>query len=126
QAVVLCAVARELGVTDEQRQVELLAAVLCGRDLTVEEIPADAQATPEPHGTFAPKAIAKALWNLVGVLRAIGGEVAKRPHPRAPFRYLGMLPAVGAVAGYFGELGALSRAAKAGRQWIAAHPGPST
>lgn len=122
QALVLCAVARELGVTDHQSQVELLAAVLCGRDLTVDAVDVDTEDIPAPRGSFAPKAIAKALWNLVGVLRAVGGEVAKRPHPRAPFRYLGMVPAVGAVAGYFGELGALSRAAKSGRQWIAAHP----
>jgi hypothetical protein len=58
------------------------------------------------------------LWRLAGLLNAVGDEVAKRPHPRAPFEYLGMLPAVGAIAGYFGELGALSRAAKKARTWI--------
>ena len=35
QATVLCAVARELGVTDQRTQVRMLAAVLCDRDLSV-------------------------------------------------------------------------------------------
>lgn len=52
----------------------------------------------------------------------IGGELVKRPRPRRIFDYLGMLPAVGAIADYFGEYGALVRAAKAGRMWIAHHP----
>jgi hypothetical protein len=114
QAIVLCAVARELGVTDYRSQVRMLASVLCGRDLSV--------VVHEAHKPvsipFTPVGIAKALWNLVGVLDAVGDELAKRPHPRAPFRYVAMLPAVGAVASYLGECGALSRAAKAGRWWI--------
>ncbi|NTY63189.1 hypothetical protein [Mycolicibacterium sphagni] len=115
QAIVLCAVARELGVTDQRHQVRMLASVLCGRDLSV--------VVHEGHQpvsvAFTPAGIAKALWQLIGVLDAVGDELAKRPHPRAPFRYIAMLPAVGAVASYLGECGALSRAAKAGRRWIA-------
>jgi hypothetical protein len=114
QAIVLCAVARELGVTDYRRQVRMLASVLCGRDLSV--------VVHEGHKpvsiSFTPVGIAKALWQLVGILDAVGDELAKRPHPRAPFRYVAMLPAVGVLASYLGECGALSRAAKAGRQWI--------
>lgn len=116
QAVVLCAVARELGVTDHRRQARMLAAVLCGRDLSV--------VVHEPHRhspvtvPFTPQGIASALWKLAAVLDAVGDELAKRPHPRAPFRYVAMLPGLGAVASYFGECGALSRAAKAGRRWI--------
>jgi diaminopimelate decarboxylase len=53
---------------------------------------------------------------------AIGDELGKRSRPRRIFRYLGMLPAVGAVADYFGEYGALVRAAKAGRAWIERQP----
>ncbi|BBY61536.1 hypothetical protein MSAR_46720 [Mycolicibacterium sarraceniae] len=114
QAIVLCAVARELGVTDYRRQVRLLAWVLCGRDLSV--VVHDGH--PPVSIPLTPLGIAKALWNLAGVLDAIGDELAKRPHPRAPFRYVAMLPAVGVVAAYLGECGALSRAAKAGQQWI--------
>ena len=114
QSIVLCAVARELGVTDRRHQVQMLASVLCGRDLSA-VVHDDHQSVSI---AFTPKGIASALWKLVGVLDAIGDELAKRPHPRAPFRYVAMLPAIGALASYLGECGALSRAAKAGRRWI--------
>ena len=114
QAIVLCAVARELGVSDHGRQVDMLATVLCHR--SIDRDAADTGVAIEiPH---TPTGIAKALWSLVGVFDAISDELAKRPHPRAPFRYLSMLPAVGVFAAYFGECGALSRAAKSGRRWI--------
>lgn len=108
QALVLCAVARELGVTEPRQQARMLAEVLCDRD------------TDEPHepAGSAPSSLRRAVWRLPGVLDAVGDELAKRPQPRAPFRYLGMLPGVGAVASYFGECGALARAAKQGRRWI--------
>jgi hypothetical protein len=61
------------------------------------------------------------LWQLTGLMRAIGDELVKRPRPRSIFRYLGMLPAAGAVADYLGEYGALVRASKEGRRWIAEH-----
>jgi hypothetical protein len=32
-----------------------------------------------------------------------------------------MLPALGAIAAYFGEFGALARVAKAGRAWVHKH-----
>lgn len=114
QALVLCAVAREFGVTDREAQVRMLAAVLCGRDL------AD---TPEadPDDEQTDMSLVQRVWHLAGILNAIGDEVGKRPHPRAPFRHLGMLPWVGAVADYFGEYGALVRAADAGQEWIAKH-----
>jgi hypothetical protein len=115
QAIVLCAVARELGVTDRRRQARMLAAVLCGRDLSV--VVHDPGDSPV-HIPFTPKGIASAMWKLVAVLDAVGDELDKRPHPRAPFRYVAMLPGLGALASYLGEIGALSRAAKAGRRWI--------
>ena len=88
QALVLCAVARELGVTEPRQQARMLAEVLCDRD------------TDEPHepAGSAPSSLRTVVWRLPGVLDAVGDELAKRPQPRAPFRYLGMLPAVGAVA----------------------------
>ncbi|ULE34381.1 hypothetical protein [Mycobacterium sp. IDR2000157661] len=117
QAIVLCAVARELGVSQRGAQVRMLAAVLCDRDLSNVAEDAGADEPPEEIRR-TPRGIAKALWNLVGLFDAIGDELAKRKQPRAPFRYLGMLPGVGAVVDYFGEYGALVRAAKAGRQWL--------
>ncbi|MDG4663206.1 hypothetical protein [Mycobacterium sp. 236(2023)] len=117
QAVALCAVARELGVTDQRTQVRMLASVLCGRDLSVVVYDGD---TSRPLASLphSPSGIVKAVWNLVGLFDAIGDELAKRPHPRGPIRYLGLLPGVGAVAAYIGEWGALSRAVKAGRRWL--------
>ncbi|WP_232374745.1 hypothetical protein [Mycolicibacterium mengxianglii] len=125
QAVILCAVARELGVTDHDQQVRLLAAVLCGRDLSAApgSRVSDPMSDPMPDIPRNPAGIAKAVWKLVGLLNAISEELAKRPHPRAPFRYLSMLPVVGAVAAYFGEIGALQRAAGKGRKWIAGNLG---
>lgn len=116
QALVLCAVARESGVTDHQTQVRMLAAVLCGRDLA--ETPA-AGTEDEPTDM----SIAQRMWHLAGILTAIGDELGRRPHPRGPLRYLGMLPWVGALADYLGEYGALVRAADAGQKWIAQHAG---
>lgn len=120
QAIVLCAVARELGVTEPAGQVRLLAEVLCDRDFTDTDTDADADEPAEPISR-TPLGIAKALWRLVGLFDAIGDEVAKRPHPRGPFRYLGMLPGVGAFASYIGEGHALSRAARDARRWVDRH-----
>lgn len=121
QAIVLCAVARECGVVDYRQQVRLLGAVLCDRDLAASLDGADP--TPEPVAAEAEsRSFVKSLWHLVGLLRAIGDELVKRPQPRRFYHYLGMLPAVGAVADYFGEYGALVRAAKEGRSWIERHP----
>ncbi|BBZ32094.1 hypothetical protein [Mycolicibacterium confluentis] len=134
QAIVLCAVARELGVTDRASQARLLAEVLCDRDFTDSDSDSDSNADseadadvdadvdePEEPISRTPLGIAKALWRLVGLFDAIGDEVAKRPRPRGPFHYLGMLPGVGAFASYIGEGRALSRAAKDARRWVDRH-----
>jgi hypothetical protein len=129
QAIVLCAVAREHGISDHGQQVRLLAAVLCHRDLAagrqvgMGDEPAQSESSGVPT---TPLDLAKSLWRLMGLLNSIGEELAKRPHPRRVFRYLGMLPAVGAVVDYVGELGALARAAKSGRHWISQHQQPAT
>jgi hypothetical protein len=124
QSLVLCAVARELGVTDRDQQVRLLGAVMCDRDLDPHsDRPSDEHTSVpdlESHG-WSPANLGKGLWQLAGLMRAIGGELVKRPRPRSLFRYLGMLPAAGAVADYLGEYGALVRASKEGRQWLARH-----
>ena len=127
QAIVLCAVAREYGIDDHGQQVRLLAAVMCGREVDADEYADDNDAAPEPESSpmdGTPLAFLKPLWRVAGQLRAIGDELGKRSRPRRIFRYLGMLPAVGVVADYFGEYGALVRAAKAGRTWIERQPEP--
>lgn len=117
QAVVLCAVARELGVDDQRAQVRMLASVLCDRDLSVVVFDGDTR-RPLAAIPHSPMGVARAIWNLVGLFDAIADELAKRPHPRGPIKYLGLLPGVGAVAAYIGECGALARAAKRGRRWL--------
>ena len=118
QTIVLCAIAREYGVVDDPTRVRLLTAVLCGRRL-----PQGPEAVPDPAPWAAPSkwrpvAVGQTLWHIAGILRATGTEVAKRPRPRRFFRWLGLLPVVGAIATYFGELGALSRTVRAGRGYL--------
>ncbi|MFD4367919.1 hypothetical protein [Rhodococcus sp. NPDC058521] len=121
QAVVLVAVAREHGVTDRAEQVDLLASVLCLREV-------EAHVLPNPQGQDTSDSEARSwqpfavIGNLIGtarIFRAISGELEKRPQPGKVFSMLGNLPVVGAVAGYLGERGALVRAAEQGEGWIA-------
>ncbi|OBF20012.1 hypothetical protein [Mycobacterium sp. ACS4331] len=127
QAIVLCAVARELGVTDPACQARLLAEVLCDRDLSgVGTGTDDPAAEPAEPVSRTPVGIAKALWRLVGLFDAIGDEVAKRPQPQGPARLLGVLPGFGAFVSYIGEGCALSRAAKDARSWVNRHSAKAT
>lgn len=124
QTVVLCAIAREYGVTDGPTRVRLLSDVLCRRPLPQRPV-----AVPDPAPSAAPSkwrpvAVGQTLWHIAGILRATGTEVAKRPQPRRFFRWLGVLPVIGAIATYFGELGALSRTVRAGRGWLDAYRKP--
>lgn len=117
QTLVLCAVAREYGITDAPTQVRLLASVLCGREFDKSFAATDPEeAWPE----LSDRSLVGKLWHLAGILNAVGDELSKRPYPRTVFRYVGMLPWIGAVAAYLGEYGALVRAAAAGETWIAA------
>ncbi len=118
QAIVLVAVARERGVVDRHTQIRLLAAVLCGRTVPVAGSAPEPPAAPEPD-RWTPFALARTLWRTAKMLAAIDSELERRPHPTTVYRYLGYLPAVGAVAGYIGELGALHRAADEGIAWLA-------
>ncbi|MDX1871977.1 hypothetical protein SBI67_07590 [Mycolicibacterium sp. 120266] len=122
QAIVLCAVAREHGITDTPTRVRMLAEVLCGRDIAA-DVDADVNSAPPQEPGWAQMSLAGKVWHLAGILNAVGGELGKRPQPRGLFRYLGMLPWLGAVADYFGEYGALVRAAAAAEQWISSHTG---
>ncbi|MUM17922.1 hypothetical protein FZI91_02065 [Mycobacterium sp. CBMA271] len=124
QAIVLCAVARELGIDNDQDQVRLLATVLCNRTLSDDVLAGADDQEPEASRNWSPFALARTMWHLAGILRAIGNELEKRPQPKPIFRYLGMLPAIGSIAGYIGEYGALRRAASAGEQSIAAQSQP--
>jgi hypothetical protein len=125
QAIVLVAVAREHGVVDQHDQVRMLADVLTHRTIPAGPALDTAQidGDEDEHRSWTPFALAKALWRIARILRAIDSELDRRPQPAKLFRYVGMLPVVGIVADYFGEFGALSRAAKAGRTWIESNVG---
>lgn len=133
-AIVLCALAREYGVTDRREQVRLLAAVLCRRDLPQDldvPPPPDPEPLPEtpPPGwqplktitSSTPVVITRTVWQLAGILRATFEEAAKRPHPKKLYQRLSLLPGIGAIAGYFGERGALFRSAREGVAWLDQH-----
>lgn len=129
-AIVLCALAREYGVTDRRGQVRLLADVLCRRQLPEDfDVPAGQPGPPPgtpPPGwqplagitSSTPAEVVKTVWQLAGILRATFDEVARRPHPRKLYRWLSSLPGVGAIVTYFGERDALYRAAREGVAWL--------
>jgi hypothetical protein len=133
QGLLLCAIAGEYGVRDEDTQVRLLAAVLFGRKvraaLPVAENGVDARAaeltarlaeSERAHGRATLRSIAATVWRMGRVLWALSDELGKRPQGRWYHRVVGMLPAVGVLGDYFGERTALRRAAKYGRRWLAA------
>jgi hypothetical protein len=122
QSIVLCAVAREHGIHDYDLQVRLLASVMCDRDVAAAKPLGGAEENEENEETSLPGR----LWHFAGVVRAVNDELVKRHRPRLVFRYLGMLPVLGAVADYLGEYGALVRAAEEGQRWIVQHPAPAT
>lgn len=113
QAIVLLAVARERGIHDRDRQVRMLAAVLCRRDL----LGTGETGTPLSW-------VRRPVRSTIDLVRAVNAEFARRPQPSGAWRALGVLPLVGALAGYVGERSALSRAAADGQQWLGAQPGP--
>ncbi|BBX24329.1 hypothetical protein MTER_37400 [Mycolicibacter terrae] len=117
-AIVLCALAREYGVTDRSEQVRLLAAVLCDRQLPDDvEVPTP----PEPEPPPERQGVIGTVWQLAGILRATFEEAAKRPQPKKLYQRLSVLPGLGAIAGYFGERDALFRAAQEGVAWLDEH-----
>jgi hypothetical protein len=134
QGLLLCAIAREHGVTDQADQVRLLAAVLFQRDIDpalaagVVDAEAEDRATAElteeldessaKHGKVTIKAAGRTLWKFGKTLWGLGEELDKRPQGRIYHRALGMLPVIGMAGDYFGERSALKRAAKAARKWL--------
>ncbi|GAB10463.1 hypothetical protein GOARA_056_02110 [Gordonia araii NBRC 100433] len=119
QAMVLIAVAREYRVTDRARQIELLASVLGGRELTLHNLTEVPDAAPVDAKR---KSLIKATWDIARTLQGGVDEMGKRPQPAKPLRWLSNVPVIGAPINYVGERFALKRAVNAGRAWIVAHP----
>jgi hypothetical protein len=136
QALVLCAIAEEHGVTGVADRVRLLAAVLfkrdidpavadgvvdqAGEDRATAELTEELTESTQKHGRFTVRAVGRTLWRFGRTLWALGDELDKRPQGRFYHRMLGALPIVGIAGDYLGERSALRRAAKAGAKWIAA------
>ncbi|MFC9981476.1 hypothetical protein [Gordonia sp. NPDC127522] len=125
QAMVLVAISREYGVTDRKRQVQLLASVLCKRDLMNPDVTAESGKSLPSEPKEREKSLFAAIWDAAKLLRAVDDEFEKRPQPMAFFRMLAYIPVIGAPATYLGERFALSRAAKAGQAWLDAHGKPA-
>jgi hypothetical protein len=131
QGLLLCAVAGEHGVTDEDQVVALLGAVLFQRDLRVgrdvraaDEGEIDARAEEltgeldKPGATPTLLKIGTAVWRLGRALVALEGELDKRPHGRWYHRLLGLIPVLGMLGDYLGEWSGLKRAAGKGTEWL--------
>ncbi|WP_127782259.1 hypothetical protein [Rhodococcus sp. X156] len=124
QAMLLCAMAREWGVTDEVEQVRMLAWVLCDRDVSRALVEGTAAKQEEQPGKgSAPErgalvGAARALWRYARVLRGILGELDKRPQGRLPYRALGKVPVVGLAGDYLSEHSALKRAVRKADKWV--------
>ncbi|MFI8772442.1 hypothetical protein ACIGKQ_09805 [Gordonia sp. NPDC062954] len=125
QAIVLIAIAREYGVTDRAHQVQLLASVLCNREMSATTVDhaadradTDAHDADQHHGAT----LIGAIWEIATILRGLSDEFDRRPQPVLPLRMLAYIPVVGAPVTYVGERLALSQATRRGRKWIADHP----
>ncbi|GAB17127.1 hypothetical protein GOEFS_019_00400 [Gordonia effusa NBRC 100432] len=117
QAIVLVAIAREYEVTEPKYQVELLASVLCGRDVDAHRAGTTTSALPASG-----RSLIATVWNVAQTLRSLSGELDRRPGPAKPFEALRLIPIIGGPFSYLGERLALSRAASLGRRWIVDHP----
>ncbi|MGF7121107.1 hypothetical protein [Rhodococcus sp. BE178] len=122
QALVLVAVAREYGVEDRARQVDLLAAVLCRRELDARPIlecsSRHEDAERDHAAGWRPFAVVGSMWRTAHTVRGLLSEIERRPRGSGPYRVLGRLPVVGALAEYLGERGALAEVASEVRDRI--------
>ncbi len=140
QGLLLCAIAGEHGVRDEDAVVALLGAVLFVRELaprtlsatedaavsaqaaelTGDLVASDGRAEPDSRPTL--RRIGSAVWRLGRALFAVGGDLDRRPHGRFYHEWIGMLPVVGAVGKYLGEWSGLKRAADQAHRRLADQP----
>ncbi|MHA6796580.1 hypothetical protein ACVGVM_24165 [Pseudonocardia bannensis] len=131
QGLLLCAIAGEHGIREEDHLVALLGAVLFRRDLAVPhqlsaaDDAAVAARAAELTGDLAGagstptlRRVGGAVWRLGRALFAVEDELDKRPRGRFYHEAIGMLPVVGVVGKYFGEWSGLKRASKQGHTWL--------
>ncbi|MGY1638023.1 hypothetical protein ACI78V_15360 [Geodermatophilus sp. SYSU D00742] len=131
QALVVGGVAAEHGVEDPAERVSLLARVLLGRELPVEEVRPLLQ---RARGTYADEALGarddragvrgnvRTLWRVARLLSRIDETLDARPKGKLRHRFLANLPVVGVVGGYAAEREALRRAAAEAAAALGAAP----
>ncbi len=136
QGLLLCAIAGEHGVRTEAEQVQLLAAVLFGREVPTGVAEGSAQSDPQTdavaaeltedlaesqrtHGRATVPALSRTLWRIGRALWGLGQELDKRPQGRRWQRALGNLPVVGVLGNYLGERSALRRVVVEAERWLA-------
>jgi len=143
QSLLLCAIAGEYGVRNEDEQVLLLAHVLLRRDVSAElaarsarrstqgederkaaEMTAALDVSGRKSGRPTVRAIAGTIWRLGRALWALGDELARRPQGRIYHNALGKFPMVGILGDYLGERHALRKVARSGRAWIIGRHAP--
>ncbi len=143
QGLVLCAIAREFGVTDTDARVRLLAAVLFKRDIDPAlatgrttapdraEEDAEVDHLIETLGRprrgramLSPRAVGGTLWRLARSLWGLADELGKRPRGRWYHRLLGTLPLVGAFGDYLGERAGLRTARTRAIAWLHTQTAP--
>ncbi|MFZ2511395.1 MAG: hypothetical protein WAW85_09945 [Gordonia sp. (in: high G+C Gram-positive bacteria)] len=119
QALVVLAIGREYGIVDRNDEIDLLGAVLFGRDLDGAKVKAvERQEIPDADRKTA---VVTALREIGVALLRIDKELGARPQSPTLLAHLTWIPVIGAAASYLGEQIALRKAADATRAWIVAH-----
>lgn len=122
QAMVLVAMAREYGVDDRNSQIELLAAVLCDREITATAATRSLTRPLPSDRRERNLALIRAVWSIAQILSGLTDQLAQRPQPPRVLRWIGAIPVVGGPVNYLGERIALHHATAAARRWITEHP----
>ena len=118
QALVVCGVATEHGVTDPAQRVAVLARVLLDRDLPAATV---APLLQRSRGVYADEALGakgergpvSTLWRVARLLGRVDDALDERPKGKLRHRALSNLPVVGVAGGYAAEREGLRRAAQA-------------
>ncbi|WP_433035277.1 hypothetical protein [Actinomycetospora sp. CA-053990] len=140
QGLLLCALAQEHGIIDRDDQVELLGAVLLGRELVGSGGRAQRRRAQEEAGILVPEladpsappaspglATGAALARMGRTLSSLQHDLSGRPQRRGERRF-GVIPVIGALGDYRDEREGLHLVAEQGLTWCrlrAAAVGPS-
>lgn len=133
QGLLLCAIAQEHGLLDRDDQVELLGAVVLGRELSGTAGRAQRRRAQDdagglvleltagpPGGSSAAMATGAALVRMGRSVRSLQGEADPHASGRGGRGIAGVVPVLGALGDYRTEREALVSVAERGRTWCRA------